>query len=87
MINKGLDMLKSPLTGYLTSGATFTGGAVYTAQEAQHMMGEPIVHTIYGWPISEVALLMGILGTVLTCVFQYMNYRTRRDYYKSKTKK
>lgn len=58
--------------GYFMSGGTGSAGAVRYAQEQAQVI-EP--HTIWGFPLSEIALIVGIIGTCVTMLFQYLNYR------------
>ena len=57
---------------YFVSGGTSVTGATRMAAEAQ-LAVEP--HYVLGFSISEIALLVGIMGTCATVIFQYLNYR------------
>jgi hypothetical protein len=61
------------LFGYTIAGSTGSAGAATMMRGA-----EPVIHTIYGFPLSEVALIVGIMGTFATVLFQYLNYRNIR---------
>lgn len=70
-----LEMLstKSGLAfSYFISGGTGASGVARMTQE-QAMMIEP--HIVFGFSLSEVAILIGIIGTFATMVFQYLNYK------------
>ena len=58
--------------GYLMSVATGSAGASKVIQEKATLI-EP--HLLSGFPLSEVALVVGIVGTIATMLFQYLNYR------------
>jgi len=58
--------------GYVMSGGTGTAGAANIAKE-QILEIDP--HTIIGFTLSEVALVIGIIGVFTTMLFQYLNYR------------
>jgi hypothetical protein len=73
---KDVSMLTSPTTGYLVSGVTFVGGATATGQQVQGVI--PIQHVYFGFPLSEIALLVGIVGTAMTVLFQYLNYKNNK---------
>jgi len=66
--------------GYLVSGGTSATGATQLIKQ-QIQVQQP--HLLLGISISEWALLIGIIGTCVTMLFQYMNFRhnkrVRRD--------
>ena len=66
-----LTMINTPATSYFVAGTTAGVGAVRSAQE-QMLIVDP--HIYLGFSLSEIALCMGILGTVVTMTFQYLNY-------------
>ena len=63
--------------GYAASGATALGGAAVTTKETAMQLHQQM--TVLGLPLSEVALIVGILGTLLTVIFQYLNYRDNHN--------
>lgn len=65
-------MTPTTAVSYLVSGGTGATGAARLAQE-QAMYVDP--HIYLGLSLSEVALLMGIVGTLATIAFQYLNYK------------
>ena len=65
----------APVVSYLITGTTSGAGAARMAQE-QMMQADP--HVYLGFSLSEIALLMGIVGTIVTMTFQYLNYRNNK---------
>ena len=58
--------------GYLVSGVTVAAGAVSAEQEAV------LPTVLFNMGMDEIALLVGILGTIATVLFQYLNYKNNR---------
>jgi hypothetical protein len=67
-----------PVTGYLVGGATAGAGL----QQAQIQAALP--YTVFGMPLSEVALIIGCIGVLGNLLFTYLSYRRAgkrdRDY-------
>ena len=61
---------------YMVSGGTSAAGGANLIQEQAPMLIDP--HTIMGFSLPEVALLIGIIGTFATMFFQYLNYRNNK---------
>jgi len=64
-----IDMNSKPalIFGYIVSGSTAASGMATTH-----------THIVFGLPLSEIALLVGICGTISTIILQTLSYRNTR---------
>lgn len=73
---QGVEMFPDKMVytvGYWISGGTSATGAT---QIVKNQIINKLPHDLYwGFTLSEIALVVGIAGTIATMVFQFLNYR------------
>ena len=61
---------------YMLSGGTSLAGATTLEQAKQETVTHSLeAHILWGMSLPEIALYIGIIGTIATMVFQFLNYR------------
>ena len=68
---------------YILSGGTSATGAATLQQAGEEQTSLAIQHSLeshilLGMSLSEIALYIGIIGTIATMIFQYLNYRNNK---------
>ena len=65
---------------YILSGGTSATGAATFNQVDQAVIPHSLEsHIMLGLSLPEIALYIGIVGTIATMIFQYLNYKNNKS--------